>query len=182
MGNNLYVYSFREVNCLVMFHGLSYTPRSPVPASLHLLALQLKPSLPGSGAPERPLFPHPPFRLESTWRDGDARGRNLIGIGVLITPPFGPFSRSVNAQSTIQPCRAYPLPLTSKELSPWRHRCSTNPHFHTDCNPGVKGSICQRWAADWALTALQKSPNGGVISTPMPIKLISLASPSRHLD
>ncbi len=32
------------------------TPRSPVSASLHLLALQLKPSLPGLRAPEHPLF------------------------------------------------------------------------------------------------------------------------------
>ncbi len=33
------------------------TPRSPVPASLHLLALQLKPSLSGLGAPKHPFFP-----------------------------------------------------------------------------------------------------------------------------
>ncbi len=32
------------------------TPRSPVPASQHLLDLQLKPSLPGLIAPEHPLF------------------------------------------------------------------------------------------------------------------------------
>ncbi len=32
------------------------TPRSPVPAWLYLLAVQLKPSLPGLSAPERPLF------------------------------------------------------------------------------------------------------------------------------
>ncbi len=37
------------------------TPRSPVPASLHLLALELKPSLPSLRAPEHPLFTHPPF-------------------------------------------------------------------------------------------------------------------------
>ncbi len=30
-------------------------------ASLHLLALQLKPSLPGLRAPEQPLFTQPPF-------------------------------------------------------------------------------------------------------------------------
>ncbi len=34
------------------------TLRSPVPASLHLLALQLMPSLFGLWAPERPLFTH----------------------------------------------------------------------------------------------------------------------------
>ncbi len=27
-----------------------------------------------------------------------------------------------------------------------------------------------------------KSPSGGVVSTPLPIKLLSLTSPSRHLD
>ncbi len=32
------------------------TPRSPIPASLHLLALQLKPSLSGLRAPQHPLF------------------------------------------------------------------------------------------------------------------------------
>ncbi len=32
------------------------TQMSPVPVSLHLLAFQLKPSLPGLRAPERPLF------------------------------------------------------------------------------------------------------------------------------
>ncbi len=37
------------------------TPMSPVPASLHLLALQLKPSLSGLCAPERPLFTPPLF-------------------------------------------------------------------------------------------------------------------------
>ncbi len=64
------------------------TPRSPVPASLHLLALQLKPSLPGLRAPEHPLF----TRFNPC--DGDARDRNLIGRGVLITSSFvGEFSR-----------------------------------------------------------------------------------------
>ncbi len=37
------------------------TLRSPVPPSLHLLALQLKLSAPGLRAPERPPFTHPPF-------------------------------------------------------------------------------------------------------------------------
>ncbi len=35
------------------------TLRSPVPASLHLLALQLKPSLSGLGASGHPLVTHP---------------------------------------------------------------------------------------------------------------------------
>ncbi len=64
------------------------TPRPPVSASLHLLALQLKPSLSGLSAPEHPLF----TRFNPC--DGDARDRNLIGRGVLITPSFvGEFSR-----------------------------------------------------------------------------------------
>ncbi len=37
------------------------TLRSPVPASLRLEALQLKPSLPGLRALEYPLFTHYPF-------------------------------------------------------------------------------------------------------------------------
>ncbi len=36
------------------------TPRSPIPASLHLLAMQLKPSVSSLWAPEHPLFTHPP--------------------------------------------------------------------------------------------------------------------------
>ncbi len=48
---------------------------------------------------------------------------------------------------------------------------------------GVKGSARQGWAVDLAPTGLQNSPTrGGVVSTPLPIKLLSLASPSRHLD
>ncbi len=36
---------------------------------------------------------------------------------------------------------------------------------------------------DWAPTDIQSGPsNGGVISTPLPTKLLSPASPSRHLD
>ncbi len=82
------------------------TLRSPVPASLQLLALQLKPSLSGLRAPEHPLFTSSLL----VFNPGDARDRNLIGRGVLITPPFvKPFSSSVGAQSTTQPCRAGPL-------------------------------------------------------------------------
>ncbi len=47
---------------------------------------------------------------------------------------------------------------------------------------GVKGSVCQGWVADCALATLQKGPNDSVVSTPLPIKLLSLASSSRHLD
>ncbi len=55
----------------------------------------------------------------------------------------------------------------------------------TVCNgytQAVKGSARQGWVVDCAPTYLQNGPkNGGVISTP-PIKLLSLASLSRHLD
>ncbi len=67
---------------------LASTPRFPFPASLHLLALQLKPSL----------------------LDGDAGDRNLIGKGVLTTLQFfGPFCMFVDAQSTPQPRHTDPL-------------------------------------------------------------------------
>ncbi len=39
------------------------TPGSPVPTSLHLLALKLKPSLAGLRASVHPLFTHHPFRF-----------------------------------------------------------------------------------------------------------------------
>ncbi len=84
------------------------TPRPPFPASPHLLALQLKPSLPGLRTPECPL----PFGLfESRWRDEDARDRSLIGRGVVLTtPPFvGTFCKSVDAQSTALPWHTDPL-------------------------------------------------------------------------
>ncbi len=79
------------------------TPRSPVPASLRLMALQVL----GLRASECPLFTHPPCWFYSRWRDdGDARDRSLIGRCVLTAPPFvGPFCRSVGAQSTTQPWR-----------------------------------------------------------------------------
>ncbi len=50
------------------------------------------------------------------------------------------------------------------------------------CGLGVKGSVYQGWVVDWTPTVLQKGPNGGVVNTPLPIKLLSLAPPSRHLD
>ncbi len=46
----------------------------------------------------------------------------------------------------------------------------------------IKGSVCQDWVVDWAPAALQKGLKGGVVSTPLPIKLLSLVPPSRHLD
>ncbi len=80
------------------------TLRSPVPASLHLLALQLKPSIPGLRAQERRLFTPSVFLvlLQATQRHCE---------GALATPPFvvGPFCRSVGAQYTTQPWRADPL-------------------------------------------------------------------------
>ncbi len=46
---------------------------------------------------------------------------------------------------------------------------------------GVNGSMCQGWVVDQAPIDLQNDPiNGDVISTPL--KLLSLESPSRHLD
>ncbi len=45
-----------------------------------------------------------------------------------------------------------------------------------------QGSVYQGWVVDWAPTALQKGLCSGVVSTPLPIKLLSLASLSRHQD
>ncbi len=43
---------------------------------------------------------------------------------------------------------------------------------------GVKGPACQGWVLDWEPTDLQHRPtNGGIVNTPLPIKLLSLASP-----
>ncbi len=47
---------------------------------------------------------------------------------------------------------------------------------------GAKVSAWQSWVVHWAPTALQKGPNDGAVSTPLPIKLLTLASPSPHLD
>ncbi len=63
------------------FVGRQYV-EVPAPASLHFLALQLKPSLPVLRALERPLFTYPFFWFEFRWRDGDARDMSLIGRGV----------------------------------------------------------------------------------------------------
>ncbi len=49
-------------------------------------------------------------------------------------------------------------------------------------NLGVKKSGRQGWVVDSAPTDLQICSKSGVISTPLPIKLLSLASQSRHLD
>ncbi len=47
----------------------------------------------------------------------------------------------------------------------------------------VKGSARQGWVVDLAPADLQNDPtNGGVISPYLPIKLLSLASPSSHLE
>ncbi len=81
---------------VIFIDDVSWVPsaaRSSVPASLHLLVLQLKPSFPCLRA--RAL----PFGFDP----GDATGTQEIG-GVLATPPFvEPFCMSVGVQSTAQP-------------------------------------------------------------------------------
>ncbi len=48
---------------------------------------------------------------------------------------------------------------------------------------GINGPVYQNLAVDWAPTGTQVGPiNGGEVIAPLPIKLLSLASPSRHLD
>ncbi len=48
---------------------------------------------------------------------------------------------------------------------------------------GVSGSTCQDWAVDLAHADLQSgSANGGVVSASLPIKHLTLAPLSRHLD
>ncbi len=67
--------------------------RSPVPASLHALAYQLKLCLANLRTPEHPLF-------TPRGRDGDAKDKRLVGRVVVTTPPFSePFCMSVGAQS-----------------------------------------------------------------------------------
>ncbi len=88
------------------------TLSSPVPASLHLAALPLKPSWACPVWERRSVrssHTHPPFLVQSRWRDGDGRGGSLIGRGVLPTPPFGPFCRTAGAQYTTQPRHTNPL-------------------------------------------------------------------------
>ncbi len=46
----------------------------------------------------------------------------------------------------------------------------------------VKGSVCQEWVVYWSPTDLQNGPIGGIVSTPLPIKLLSLASSPHRLD
>ncbi len=62
-------------------------PRPPVPASLHLLDLQLKPSWLArfESARASALYIH---TLPFGFNPGDARDKNLIGRGVLITLPL----------------------------------------------------------------------------------------------
>ncbi len=93
----------------VQLHGdvswVGSTPRSPVPVSLHLLDLQLKPSLPNLRAPDCPIFL---FGLSP----GDARDRSLIGRAALTKPPFvGPFCRPVGAQFTAQSWHIENMPI-----------------------------------------------------------------------
>ncbi len=72
---------------MVFFSWVGSMPRSPVPASLHLLTLQFK--------------TNPPFGFWSRWRNGDVRDRQKCAY---YTCPFvGLFCRSVGAQSTAQP-------------------------------------------------------------------------------
>ncbi len=61
---------------------------------------------------------------------------------------------------------------------PGEHHNEGFPPFE---GPGI--SLRQGWVVDWAPSDLRSGPtNGCIISTPLPIKLLSLASPSRHLD
>ncbi len=86
---------------------MSRTPRSPVPAPLHLEAFQLKPSRASPVWERRSVrssHTHPPF----WWRVEDARDRILIGRGVLTTLPIGPFCRVAGAQSVTQPWHTDP--------------------------------------------------------------------------
>ncbi len=73
------------------------TPRSSVPTSLHLLALQLKLTMPGLRAPARPLFTLSFLVLIRMIRRGRKEYWSLIGRDVLITQFFGRFCRSVGA-------------------------------------------------------------------------------------
>ncbi len=75
------------------------TPRSPVPASMHLLAAQAKLARFESAGASILHVQTFPFGLDP----GDARDRSLVGRGVLATSPFGPFCRVAGARSTTQP-------------------------------------------------------------------------------
>ncbi len=85
------------------------TPRAPVPASLHLEALQLKPIWACPVWERRSLY----TPTASRWRDGDARERSLKGRVVLTTPPSGFFCRIAGAQSTTQPWHTVMAPNVS---------------------------------------------------------------------
>ncbi len=93
--------------CVIVISISDFLPKSPVPVLLHLLALQLKPSLlvrfVSAGASA--LHIHTlPFGFDP----GGARDRSWIGRGVLTTPPFvGPFCRPVGDQSTAQSTLAH---------------------------------------------------------------------------
>ncbi len=81
--------------------------RSPVPASLHSLVLQVKPSL---RAPECPLFKPPPYGFDSGGVTGTQE--SLLDRYVLTIPPVvGSFRRPVGAQSTAWPWHTDPLTI-----------------------------------------------------------------------
>ncbi len=73
---------------MTMGLGVGSTPRSPVPASLHLAALYVKPCLSGLREPEHPLFTPPLISILIHVKRRGARDKGLIGRGVLTTPPF----------------------------------------------------------------------------------------------
>ncbi len=87
------------------------TPRPPIPGSLHLLGLQLKPSLSGLRAPEHPRFTPSLSVLIQIGTQG-ARG-------VLVITLFAwPFRSSVGAQSTAQPWHTDPVtPIHARHKS-----------------------------------------------------------------
>ncbi len=75
-------------------------------------------------------------------------------------------------------------PWTNASMQ-WNHHPLNSSPFRKvlQCaHQSTKGSVCQVWVADWAPAVYKKGVNDGVVSTPLPIKLLSLASTSRHLD
>ncbi len=48
--------------------------------------------------------------------------------------------------------------------------------------PVFNGWFCLGWLVFLTHSFIKKSPNGGIVSTPLPFKLVYFASPSRHLD
>ncbi len=101
--------------------------RGSHPLSLHLLALQLKPSLLGlEHCSVRSS--HPSYKFKSKWRDCLARDRNLLGRGVLTTPPFvRPCSRSVYRQA-----------LACRTICTQKYWGTYKPTYH-----GLDGKLCK---------------------------------------